>query len=85
MSIGRLKDGVCVCVCVFVLPVIGYVTTAYYLWLEQGLFCNSLLQMGLGCLGGHINFILLRTLISGNCTNDIFVPVSAVYYFPKKI
>jgi hypothetical protein len=75
---------VCVCVCVCVLPVIGFVTTADNLWLEQGLFCNYLLQMVFGCLGGHVKLILLRTLISANCTNYIFVPVSAVYYFRNK-
>jgi hypothetical protein len=42
-SMGRLND------CVWgegVLPVFGFVTATDFLWLEQGLTCSSVFQMG---------------------------------------
>jgi hypothetical protein len=62
VNMGRLKDGVCVCVCVwsYYLPLDLLVNTNDYLWLEQRLIFNSLLQMGFGCLGGHIKFGFLN-------------------------
>jgi hypothetical protein len=62
MSMGRLKDGVCVCVyvCVCVLPLIGFVIATDYLWLKYRLMCNSVLQLGFECVGGHIKFVLLN-------------------------